>query len=263
MNYSSNKTKIVIFSKIPSLRPVKTRLIDSSCLLPAEVEKLALCLLGDTIDLAYAHSNDLIFNCDPLVSKSQLTELFSKHELILPEGIENITLKEQIGDSFSERLLNISRDELFSDSGLLIIGSDSALYPRNALAGGLDAVANGLFSIGPSVGCGLYYIGIPSTAIAHGINVFSIFDELSRSEIEDFSKEVRRQGFQLEVGPLHFDIDVEEDLMQLVALSNVESDPGVHSQFSPSIRTREYLSELSLKITRSVDDTRSLELNKS
>jgi len=161
---------LLVFGKIPSRVPSKTRLLNSSPLSAKEIELLAQAFLLDTLIIAREASDSrVIFASSPKTTHIKLEEEFvgfSKWKAHLK--ITDIELIEQCGESFSDRLQNSAAHCHSGKSpgvntlgGVLVIGTDSPSIAPRILSKALRLVENGKFALGPCVGGGVYAIGIP------------------------------------------------------------------------------------------------------
>lgn len=240
---------IVIFTKIPSLVPCKTRLLSSSTLSENCILELSLGFLKDTISVAALTTRELFIFSNPLSSAPELRAL-----LKIDCDFEQFKYQEQIGNTFAERLEQAAQDTFAtSNSGLVIIGSDCPTLGQETLDLALTKVDRGNFVLGPSSSGGIYLIGIPKEAIENGFSLKKIFDEIKSTELERFAEEVRIFEGQLEMLPFNIDIDVEDDLISLLAY--LKSCSGNIAPY-----TLAAIEKLGLEITRNKEDNRKLKI---
>lgn len=244
---------ILIFSKIPSLVACKTRLADTSCLSPKECQTLQLAFLIDTLQQAEATGLPTILASNPEISLEELKELSQG----LPHPLEHdFTVFPQAQLEFAPRLEDAAykAHQLF-DAGIIILGSDSPLIPKDLLLDVATHVSNGSAVLGPTGGAGLYCIGLPKAFFVDHGSMTPGFG--ARTELEGLSACL--EAYNVHLLPPHFDVDIAEDLLLLYALLNCRSRT---SALPLAQNTRVVLERMKLEVVRDPVNNRNVELRK-
>lgn len=240
---------LLLFTKIPGLAPCKTRLLDSCGVPEASIRELALAFLKDSFAQANNTSSELFIFSSPLTSAKELSSL-----LQIDCDFSKFKYYEQSGQTFAERLENATQAAFsICGAGLVILGSDCPTIGSEALELALKKVEQGNFVLGPSNSGGIYLIGIPKSALENGFSLKTVFDEIKSTELERFSEEIRKFKAPLHLLPFNIDIDVEDDLISLIAYLKT-----CGGEIAPY--TLETIKKLGLKIVRNEADNRKLKI---
>jgi len=269
MNFSNftGQSNLLIFSKIPRLAPCKTRLIDET-LSEDTVYRLAKAFFADTLICALNSAKQNITVATwPLVSAESLFDILDKPDSLALDALEELDYIEQRGESFTQRLVHsVYAAYEKRRSGVVVIGTDSPLVSPHILARSLDLVERGTFVIGPTVGCGIYLIGIPEKCLAQGIEFYDVFSQSNLSELKAFEKLLKNYDVDLFLLEPHIDIDVKSDLVQLLyLLSGLYGElcyTENSSYYGHPRETIKVISELGLQLTAEKNSRRDLELKK-
>ncbi len=237
-------SSILIFTKIPGYTPCKTRLANSADLSEKSVTNLATAFLYDSIVLANAVSNEkLLLYSLPKASEKLLDELFSTISLKLPNNVANkIIFKEQIGDSFSNRIHNA-----FSNfpTGAVMIGSDCPHLSPEIIKKALALVNEGYLVAGPTNNTdndGLYLIGIPKDCNVSKSELETIFtNDNETTQLNRFSQLAKKLDKPFAILENSFDIDYAEDLKKLT--DYIQRTPSMNLK-----ATRLIINKLPLKL---------------
>ena len=254
---------MLVFGKIPGSTPSKTRLLSSTPLSEQETSLLSTAFLFDTLSTAHQATNSaLVFASAPKISSD---ELISKFEdlagVIEATFLRDIKYIEQKGATFSERLQN-AVDEVNENSpgGVVIIGTDSPTISVTTIERALSLVETGELVLGPSASGGVYLIGLPELFFQNNSSLVDLFDCEHKTEFEELAGIAEKIGANINLLPLHFDIDVAEDLINLHALLpslKISIDSSTtSSSFNFPQATAAVLSSLDLALQRDTENNR-------
>jgi len=218
------KSQILLFSKIPTLAPCKTRLLNSLSsihLTKSEIDCLASAFLADTLEnIALSRVDSFYLASEPEITKEKLQNVFVDSDLkINQEQLNQVKIFTQQGNSFSDCLDHAVQSfyEL-EKSGVVILGSDCPAVNPETIKTALTLVDQGFIVLGPTYGCGLYLIGLPEKLLSEEFSFQEIFSG-DLSELVAFNKFSAHHDIAIKTLELSFDVDIEEDLKTLIYLS--------------------------------------------
>ncbi|MBF0171754.1 MAG: DUF2064 domain-containing protein [Nitrospinae bacterium] len=160
----------------------------------------------------------------------------------------------QTGESFTDRVSNaFAAEKGAGGEELLMIGADAPLIKPETVDAAFDFVyARSGMALGPTGEGGAYLIGFPADA---PVRLDTAFDE--GAELLNLTAEARRLALPLKLLPLTLDVDVEADLVSLVALlGGLEYQRSFETQTVP-MNTLRVAGDLGLSIQRSGDESRA------
>ena len=203
---------ILLFTKVPGLVPVKTRLFRDSGLSTPETEMFASALLADTLNLCQSLPNPIFIATEPQCSLLYLSGTMSQ----LPHPPSSLRLSAeaifpQRGANFGERLINavVHVSETYSQ-GMLILGSDAPSIPVHAL---VSAIANSLageFTLGPCFDGGVYLLSLPLQRSRNLRWLETAFGRKGHTELSLLIRNAKEVGLPVTLLEHHTDIDLVE-----------------------------------------------------
>lgn len=205
------KNAVIIMVKVPEPGFVKTRL--QPFLTKEQSAGLAVALLRDAEAKAKVATEHTLIAFTPLRLRSGLVSVLQHDHILL----------DQSGSDLGERMANAFKDVF--DLGyehVVMIGTDSpTLQVRTLneafelLNGAADAV------IGKTEDGGFYLIGLGK----YREGIFDGVDWRTSETFEPTVANIERMELRLEMLPLNFDIDREQDLIRL--LTKLKTDPDL------------------------------------
>jgi uncharacterized protein len=224
------KSQILLFSKIPTLAPCKTRLLNSLSsihLTESEINHLASAFLADTLEnIAHAKVDSFYLASEPEITKEKLQSVFVNCDLIInQEYLNRVKIFTQHGNYFADRLDHaVENFYKLEKSGVVILGSDCPAVNPEAIKNALALVEQGFIVLGPTCGCGLYLIGLPEKLLSEKFSFQEIFKGKA-TELEAFNALSARHGISAKILELSFDVDIQEDLKTLIYLTANTTEP--------------------------------------
>lgn len=216
---------LVIFAKAPIVGQVKTRLCPPLSL--AEAAELYHCFLLDTVTRAISLPQAQVY----LAFTPPDGEGEALLRALLPYPLHYMP---QRGDSLGEREANVFTDVLQAGfSRVVLIGGDIPTLPRAHLQEAFSLLADAQHDVvlGPSTDGGYYLIG----ARACHPELFENITWSTSAVLAETRAQARRAGLRVVQVPAWYDVDSEEDMIQLVK----ELASSTSSERAPM--TREFL----------------------
>jgi len=258
-------SSLIIFTKTPIPGIVKTRLTQTTCLNELEVTKFAKAMLKDTISLASKTLVEKIYvSYFPSESRDKMISIIDS---VRSDGNldKKIELLVQIGSNFDQRFSSVINSSFYDRVNCcMVIGADlpflDPLVINNALELLLSHYNEKPLIIGPSSGGGIYLIGLTNDFHPNWFNKYKLFEsgvELSR--FTDFSIQNK---FKLVILPPYGDIDLEEDLVSLIAYINALKSAKVMKGFHFPYYTAKIIDDLGLDIIDEKNQTRKRKISK-
>jgi len=258
-------SSLIIFTKVPVLGLVKTRLTQNTCLTELDSVKIAEAMLKDTIALTSKTNVDLIqIGYFPEQGLSQLNEMIDN---VRKDGNINkpVDFIHQNGSTFDQRFGSVV-DKSFKKNikYLVILGADLPFLDPKIINKAMEILHEKIdekpIIIGPSSGGGIYLLGITHHFNSIWFSEYNLFSGgLELSNFSSFSKDNQLSLISL---PPYGDIDIEEDLVSLISfieiLKNSEKNIGF---YFPSY-TAEIIKELRLYIIEEQNQTRRRKIAK-
>jgi len=257
------KPVILLFSKVPGLAPVKTRLLDQG-LDEKSTSYLAKSFLADTLRTTCSLETTTYLALEPKVSKAKLKNTIEPalENQEIPE-IDESKIIAQLGDSFGDKLQQALENAFKSSgSGVLIIGSDCPLLSKRELNSALKLLSENKSVLGPTPNGGLYLIGLSQDALSKGFSVKDLFSSKNEMELESFANGLRDKKLPYLILRSLPDVDVLEDLLGLEAILN-STEASENKELSEAAPfTRQALKKLNLSILRDETNSREFRLEK-
>lgn len=258
-----SRPRIALFTKVPGRLPVKTRLVRSSVLTQEEVDLLARAFLADTLLFSAERTAalslaPLALCSDPVLTLPDLSVLFADLPARPAEAsLLEVKLFAQRGAGFEERLENLVDDLAAGErpAPVLILGSDSPTLPAFLISAAVHALMRGEPVLGPTPGGGIYLIGLPADLVLRPPAMTGWFASEERTELEAVSMSLRAHA-PVTVLPFHYDVDIADDLVTLLAELHSRTDPAC----APN--TAAVLAGLSLRLDRSPVENRAVRVTR-
>ncbi len=229
------KKSILIFTKVPTSGLVKTRLSQTTPLSDFEVSLIAEAMLKDTIIIASQSKANLIeigyypeqsfYKLEKIVDSIQIA-----NDIILP-----INYYLQQGSSFDERFESVVQASIDSGNDLIVVlGADLPYMPTSLINSAFNHLATknkvNNVVIGPTGEGGIYLVGLSRNFTPAWFTKYNLFT--SGVEIIQFTKFCKLEEIQLNLLTPLIDIDIEEDLVSLLAfiegLKRAEDNDNFH-----------------------------------
>jgi len=259
------KKAVLIFTKVPTIGFVKTRLSETTLLSKIEVSLIAEAMLKDTIIIASrSKANVIEIGYYPAHSFNKLEKIVDSiqkaNDLKIP-----INYHLQQGSSFDERFESVVQASINNGNELIVVlGADLPYMPSSLINTAYihlttkNKVNNVV--IGPAGEGGIYLVGLSRNFTPNWFRKYNLFT--SGVEIIQFTKFCRLEEIELSLLTPLIDIDVEEDLVSLLAfiegLKIVESDDNFHYPYY----TAKVLESLGLCIKEIKGETRKRKIGK-
>lgn len=258
-------SSIIIFTKTPIPGLVKTRLTQTTCLNEFEVTKLAKAMLQDTISLASKTIVEKIYvSYFPSDSRNKMVNIIDsvRNDGNLEKEVEFLV---QIGSNFDQRFSSIVNAS-FKDrvNCCIIIGADLPFLDPQVINNALKLLLSNYnekpLIIGPSSGGGIYLIGLTNDFHPNWFKKYKFFETgVELSQIVHFSI---LNEFKLIILPPYGDIDLEEDLVSLIAYTDALKSAKVTDGFHFPYYTAKLIDELGLYIIDENNQTRNRRISK-
>ena len=214
------KKAILIFTKVPTGGLVKTRLSQTTPLSDIEVSLIAEAMLKDTIIIASRSKANLIeIGYYPEQNFSKLEKIVESiqrtNDIPLP-----IHYYLQQGSSFNERFESVVQASIDNGNELMVVlGADLPYMPPSLINSAFIHLATKNkemnIVIGPTGEGGIYLVGFSRNFIPNWFTKYNLFT--SGVEIIQFTKLCKLEEIQLNLLTPLIDIDIEEDLVSLLA----------------------------------------------
>ncbi|MHA1242109.1 MAG: TIGR04282 family arsenosugar biosynthesis glycosyltransferase [Promethearchaeota archaeon] len=214
------KKSILIFAKVPTIGLVKTRLSQTTLLSDYEVSLIAKAMLKDTIVIASRSKADFIeIGYYPEQSFYDLKKIVESiqeaNDITIP-----IYYHLQQGSSFDERFKSVVQASIDNGNDLIVVlGADLPYMPFSLI----NSAFNYLITenkvdnvvIGPTGEGGIYLVGLSRNFTPNWFTKYNLFT--NGVEIIQFTKFCKLEKIQLSLLTPLIDIDIEEDLVSLLA----------------------------------------------
>jgi glycosyltransferase A (GT-A) superfamily protein (DUF2064 family) len=255
----------IIFTKVPEKGYVKTRLTQNTNLTLDDTARIAKAMLMDTITLVtHSSSNILFLGYHPQRKKEILTDIISSLEIELKSAMK-IQLIPQSGNSFEERFSSVVKKVFeFEYYSTVIIGSDLPYVSPNLIDDAFIHLEKKTESqnlvIGPAGGGGIYLVGITKQFDPNYFVNYHLFSE--GVEISKFTTLCRELQINLSLFPPLIDVDIEEDLVFMLAFIDALLIVHDSNYYHFPKYTSQVLSELQIQIKQDSDETRRRTIEK-
>ncbi|MFW9876073.1 MAG: DUF2064 domain-containing protein [Candidatus Thorarchaeota archaeon] len=258
------KKTVIIFTKVPEVGSVKTRLAQTSSLNDVEVTNLAKAMLMDTILLSSELNIDyLCLGYYPEDKKDLLLEIIDSLVLEFNKNIK-INLLLQSGNNFDERFQSVISSAIKSGFDYIaILGADLPyLHPKliSKTFNLLKRSNSQNIIIGPAGGGGIYLLGLSNKFNPNWIINHQLFR--GGVEISQFVKLAKRMHIKLDILPPLIDIDLEEDLVSFLSFIELMSISNYEKYYHYPKYTAKLIQELKLYIDQELVNTRRRTIKK-
>jgi len=214
------KKSVLIFTKVPTIGFVKTRLSKTTPLSDKEACLIAEAMLKDTIIIASRSKTDTIeIGYYPEQSFNKLEKIIASiqktNDIKIP-----INYYLQQGSSFDERFESVVQASINSGNEFIIVlGADLPYMPSSLINSAFThlTLKNNVNKvvIGPAGGGGIYLVGFSRNFSPNWFRKYELFT--GGVEIIQFTKFCKLEEIELSLLTPLVDIDVEEDLVSLLA----------------------------------------------
>ncbi|MBY9008976.1 MAG: DUF2064 domain-containing protein [Candidatus Lokiarchaeota archaeon] len=259
------KLALIIFIKVPIPGLVKTRLSQTTCLDDVDVTLLAEAMFKDTLVAASESIADVIeigfFPKNEFSRIKKIVDLVRIAENLL----KPINYSVQTGINFDERFSSIVRNSFEKkDDIIVILGADLPYLHMSAINtafNSLDANQNKKrVVLGPAGGGGVYLVGITKEFSPKWFVEYELFR--GGVEISQFVKLCEKENFELEMLHPLIDIDIEEDLVSLLAFIDTKDVVKHYYEFHFPKYTAQAVKTLGLYIKDKTGETRKRKIGK-
>jgi glycosyltransferase A (GT-A) superfamily protein (DUF2064 family) len=256
---------VLIFSKVPIPGLVKTRLVEDTCLTIEDTALIAEAMLKDTIALVSKSVTDRIdIGFFPENKFSVINKIVKD---VRSDGLltKKILFHPQIGSNFDERFSSVVKAGFLSKAkNLIILGADLPYLEPSIIEMAFDDLNyqgdNKKVIIGPASGGGIYLVGINRTFDPMWFKDYRLFED--GIELNHFADFCRKMDFNYYLLPPFFDIDLEEDLVNLITLIKAIIQAKRHESFYFPRYTLETIESLGLDINFSKENNRNRKISK-
>ena len=214
------KKSVLIFTKVPTSGLVKTRLSQTTSLSDIEASLIAEAMLRDTIVIAFRSKADLIeIGYYPEQNFYDLEKIVESIQEV--NGIAKpIYYHLQQGSSFDERFESVVQASI--DNGndfIVVLGADLPYMPSSLINSAFHYLTTenrvNNIVIGPTGEGGIYLVGLSRNFTPNWFTKYNLFT--GGVEIIQFTKFCKLEEIQLNLLTPLIDIDIEEDLVSLLA----------------------------------------------
>ena len=248
---------VLIFTKVPLLGLVKTRLTQGTCLNDNDVVLIARAMLKDTIVLASKSNSDRIdFGYIPKKDLPLLKNIIAEVE---KDGYLSklIEFHLQYGKNFDERFGSVVRSA--RDAGaesIVVLGADLPYLDPYVLNKAFEYLSSDKKNLilGSSSGGGIYLVGLNHEFDWNWFARYQLFR--GGIELSHFAHFCRDKDIPLIILPPFGDVDVEEDLVSLIAYIDALSVSKNYEGYHFPNYTADIIKELGLNIVEVEDQTR-------
>jgi glycosyltransferase A (GT-A) superfamily protein (DUF2064 family) len=259
------KKSVLIFTKVPTIGFVKTRLSQTTPLSDREVSLLAEAMLKDTLIIASRSKADVIeigyypeesFNIlDKIVDSIQ-----KANDITVP-----INYHLQQGSTFDERFESVVQASLDSENEFIVVlGADLPYMPPSLINSAFVLLTTKInvnnVVIGPAGEGGIYLVGLSRNFIPNWFRKYNLFT--SGVEIIQFTKFCKLKEIGLTLLTPLIDIDIEEDLVSLLGFIEGLKLAEKNMNFHYPHYTAKVLESLGLYIKEVKDKTRKRKIGK-
>ncbi len=250
---------IIIFTKVPSPGFVKTRLTLSKNITKVDAANLAEAMLKDTIALASESDTESIgIGFTPDDHRIKLEELINsiKNQKLKSK---NLFYFSQSGSNFDQRFESVVKQAMEKGfKNIIVLGADLPYLDPKLINYSLNVLSTNsndiIILIGPASGGGIYLVGLKNNFNPSWFTRYNLFR--GGVEISQFVKMCERENLKLRLLPPRIDIDLEEDLVTLIAfIEALEAAENLTYYHYPEF-TVEVIRNLGFKIKEIPGETR-------
>ena len=256
---------VLIFSKVPSPGLVKTRLAQNTVLSEKDTALIAEAMLKDTISLSAESNADQIYlGYFPGTEKPYLEKLIAtlQSEKNLDKSVQYIL---QNGSNFDERFGSVVHSAFLKGAtNIIVLGADLPYMDPIILNKTFEYLSSGTNKkkvvIGPANGGGIYLVGINKEFNHKWFTKYHLFR--GGIELSQFSLLSNNKNLDLILLPAFGDVDLEEDLISLMAYIDVLLVSKSYEGFYFPSYTAKIIDKLGLYIHEIENDTRNRRIGK-
>ena len=260
-----SKLALIIFIKVPIPGLVKTRLSQTTCLNDNEVTLLAEAMFKDTLVVASESNSEVIeIGFFPKIELPRIKKIVDKvrtdENLVIP-----INYSVQTGINFDERFSSIVSNSFENKNDIIVIlGADLPYLHKSTINTAfhfLRANPNKKrVVLGPAGGGGVYLVGLTNKFLPNWFVEYEIFS--GGVEISQFVKLCGKENFEIDMLQPLTDIDIEEDLVSLLAFIDTKDVVKQYSGFYFPKYTAQAVKTLGLYIKDLPGETRKRKIGK-
>jgi len=256
---------LIIFIKVPIPGLVKTRLSQTTCLTDTDVSLLAEAMFKDTLIVASKSNADVIeigfFPKNEFSTIKKIVDLVRTNENL----VKPINYSVQTGINFDEKFSSIVSNSFERKNEILVIlGADlpyQDVSTINTAFNYLDVNQNKKrVVLGPAGGGGIYLVGITKEFLPKWFVEYELFR--GGVEISQFVKLCEKENFELDMLHPLIDVDIEEDLVSLLAFIETKDVANNYSGFYFPKYTAQVVKALGLYIKNIPGETRKRKIGK-
>ncbi|MFX0071070.1 MAG: DUF2064 domain-containing protein [Candidatus Hermodarchaeota archaeon] len=254
---------VLIFTKVPIVGLVKTRLAHSTCLTEHEVVLLAEAMFKDTLTIA-SESNasriDIGFTPEKEISvlKKIVKDVQNDGYFIKP--VKYII---QNGENFDDRFGSVIKSSLNQGANeIVILGSDLPYLDPKIINNAFEYLIQNPKNLilGPASGGGIYLVGLTKIFNWRSFANYLLFR--GGVEIIQFVNYCKTKKVPLIILPALSDIDLEEDLISLIAYIQALSISKKYKGFHYPMYSADVIKELGIIIENKDGQTRNRKIAK-
>jgi rSAM/selenodomain-associated transferase 1 len=201
MLISKMKKTIVIMTKVPQARKVKTRL--QPFLTAQQSAEISICFLQDTEQKANAVTQNLIIAFSPIEKKSFLIDILQTKPILI----------EQKGVNLGDKMFHAFEFAFSLDSdAVVMIGTDSPTFPAEFIEQAfifLETKSDVV--LGETEDGGFYLIGLRIL----NKRIFENVEWSSPRTFEKTKQNIKNLNLSLREIPVWYDVDTPQDLIKL------------------------------------------------
>ncbi|TFG15180.1 MAG: DUF2064 domain-containing protein [Promethearchaeota archaeon] len=256
---------VLIFSKVPVPGLVKTRLAQNTVLSEKDTALIAEAMLKDTISLSAESKADQIYlGYFPQTQKPNLEKIVKtlQNEKNLDKSVEYILQK---GSNFDERFGSaVNSAFLKGATNIIVLGADLPYMDPLILNKAFEYLSSGdnkrKVVIGPANGGGIYLVGINEEFNHKWFTDYHLFR--GGVELSQFSLLCKNKNLDLILLPAFGDVDLEEDLVSLMAYIEALLVSKTYEGFYFPSYSAKIIDKLGLYIHEIENDTRNRRIRK-
>ncbi len=260
-----SKKSILIFTKVPTVGLVKTRLSQSTPLSDIDVCLLAEAMLKDTITIASRCRADVIeIGYYPEQNFNKLVKIVDSirdtNKISIP-----IEYHLQKGTSFDERFGSVVQSSKANgNEKIVVLGADLPYMPSSLIDSAfthltIESNRNNIV-IGPAGEGGIYLVGISRNFNPAWFRKHNLFT--GGVEIIQFSKFCKQERIGLHLLTPLIDIDIEDDLVTLLGFIEGLKIAETNENFHYPYYTTKFIESLRLHIKKIEGKTRNRRIGK-
>ncbi len=266
IDQGSSKNAVIIFSKVPAVGAVKTRLTKDTCLGPADAAAIAEAMFKDTVVLAAeSNANEIVVGYTPEDKRESMERIVKgvQAETDLKRPISFLT---QTGTNFDERFGSVVSKALTRGwENVVILGQDLPYLPPDIINKAFSFLGEDKgdhpIVLGPAGEGGIYLVGITRYFDPESFAGKKLFS--GGVEISQFIKLCLNENRPLILLPAFNDVDIEGDLVSLLLYIEAMTAATKFDGFHFPNYTAKIVHQLGLNVLDNGEETRHRKLGKT